>query len=633
MAIASMKKMTLIALKKDRNGILKALQRTGAVHLIEGQTDENLALSANEQSAKIEARLQEVRSALDFLNRYDKSKKPLLAAKPGISADNLNAFIENEEKAAALIENVKSIEERLVSVRAAKLRIANRIAALKPYVKFDAPFEAVGETENTRSFLGVINSSAQNVLTEITDKYEDRVYIETLDNVMEYTSVFVAARKNIAAAVLNDLKSAYFSEFSFGEYTGTPASAIEGLEKEAAEADRAAEKAEEEAGKLAGEKEILTGLDDYFSVELDRANAVSLLSETDKTFLMEGWLIEGTEKKAEEAVSNLTDKYYVDFRDPYDDEQYPVALLNKKLFKPYEAVVEMYSFPDPRGVDATPLIAPFFFIFYGMMVSDAGYGIVLSLFALFLLKVQKPTGMFGKIVRILVMTGISTLFWGSMYGGWFGFSLPPLLFDPMKEPMKMLILCLALGFIHVFTGLLIGAVVAFKRGKWVDAICDKIFWMMLITGLPMLAFGGVLSTVGTYLSIIGAAGIVLTNGRSKKGVIKKLTGGLGSLYGVSGYLSDVLSYCRLFGMGLATGVIAMVFNTIAGLLAGSVIGWIFAAAIFMAGHTFNIGINALGAYVHSSRLMYIEYFSKFYEDGGKPFKPLALRIKHYRLEH
>jgi V/A-type H+-transporting ATPase subunit I len=220
-----------------------------------------------------------------------------------------------------------------------------------------------------------------------------------------------------------------------------------------------------------------------------------------------------------------------------------------------------------------------------------------------------------------------------LYGGWFGFSLPPLWFNPMDNPMMMLILVLGLGFVHVLTGLVIGAVLLMKKGQWVDALCDKVLWIIFIVGLPMLVFGGILSTIGTYLAIGGAAGILFTNGRSKKGVIKKLIGGFSALYGSTGYLSDVLSYSRLFGMGLATGVIAMVFNTIAGMLAGSVIGWIFAAAIFLAGHSFNIGINALGAYVHSCRLMYIEYFSKFYEDGGKAYKPLAYKIKNYRLEN
>lgn len=632
MAIAQMKKLTLIALKKDRSQILKALQRIGAVHVTESKADESCPSLESGLPAEIEQKLAEVRATLAFLGKYDKSKKSMLSAKPAITLEQFHGILNEPEKTQQIIREAKAIDEQLVSLRSQKARIINRISALKPYLKFDAPLELVQNTKTTRAFLGLINSNAENILEDIINRYDGLVYIEKLDAHMEYLSIFAVAHTSIAAEVAADLKTAYFSEFSTGDYTGTPAEAIQALENEILHIEKVMKETEKGTEALVKELGTLKTLEDYYATELERARAEDLLSGTAKTFSLEGWVIAGNEKKIEDTVLKYTDLYYLDFRDPFEDEKYPVALLNNRLFRPYEAVIEMYSLPDSRGIDPTVLIAPFYFIFYGMMVSDAGYGIVLTIFALLMLRIKKPDGMFRKILGIISMTGISTLIWGSLYGGWFGFSLPPLWFNPMDNPMMMLILCIGLGLFHVLTGLVIGAVVLFKRGQWVDALCDKIIWLIFIVGLVLLVAGGTPGVIGRYMAIAGVAGIVLTNGRGKKGVLKKFMGGLSALYGSTGYLSDVLSYSRLFGMGLATGVIALVFNTIAGMMIGQWYGYIFAAVIFLVGHVFNIGINALGAYVHSCRLMYIEYFSKFYEDGGKAYKPLAYKIKNYRLE-
>jgi V/A-type H+-transporting ATPase subunit I len=633
MAIAQMKKLTLIALKKDSEAILKALQRIGAVHITQSDTEGQTVCVESGLPSEIEQKLVEVRNAISFLGKYDTSKKSLFSAKPAITFEQLTDILNDEGKMRAILSATKSIEERLVSLRSEKARIQNRINAIKPYLQFDAPLETVRPTQSTRAYLGMVNANAEMILSEIEEKYQGLIYMERLDTYMEYLSVFVVAHESIAADAMNDLKAAYFSEFSAAEYQGLPSDVVKSLENDIFKAEEAMIETEKETEALITELLALKALEDYYATDLERAKAQDLLSGTAKTFHMEGWVIVGNEKIVEDTVLKLTELYYIDFRDPYEDEPFPVALLNNRILRPFEAVIEMYSLPDPRGVDPTVLLAPFYFIFYGMMVSDAGYGIVLTIFALLMLKIQKPGGMFRKILGIISMTGISTLIWGSLYGGWFGFSLPPLWFNPMDNPMMMLILVLALGFVHVLTGLIIGAVLLFKKGQWVDAFCDKIIWMIFIIGLPMMAFGGMLATIGGYMAIFGTAGIILTNGRGKKGILKKLMGGLAALYGSTGYLSDVLSYSRLFGMGLATGVIAMVFNTIAGMMTGSIIGWIAAAVIFLVGHTFNIGINALGAYVHSCRLMYIEYFSKFYEDGGKPYKPLAYKIKNYRMEN
>lgn len=633
MAIAKMKKLTLVARKKNRGEILRALQKIGAVHITEGKTDENLFCIAGSEPAEIEQKLSEIKNALAYLNKYDKTKKSLLDAKPTITLEKLNNITHDEQEAESVIVKIRSIDEQLIALRSQKARISNRISALNPYASFDAPFEMVQNTAKTNSFIGLINSVSEKILDELALKYDGLVYSEKLGTVMEYSSVFIIVHQSVAAEIFNALKSAYLSEFSIGDFKGVPKDIINSLMLEIEEADKEIKEIEEQSAKLVTGIDLLKRMEDYYSTELERAKAATLISGTEKTFMLEGWIIDGNESLVEKAISDMTDQYYAEFKDPNEDEQYPVALINKKILRPFEGVLDMYSMPDPRGFDPTAVFSPFYFIFFGMMVSDAAYGIVLTILALIMLKKRKPDGLFKKVLGVVAFGGISTFIWGALYGGWFGFELPALAFNPMKQPMLALGVCLGIGYVHVLTGLGTGAYMAIKRGQWLDAIFDKVLWIVLVLGLPMLALGGVFSTIGAYLSIIGAGGILLTNGRSKKGIVKKLIGGFGSLYGISGILSDILSYSRLFGMGLATGVIAMVFNTIAGLLTGSIIGWIFAAVVFAIGHAFNIGVNALGAYVQSCRLQYIEFFSKFYEDGGKPYKPLALNLKHYRLEN
>ena len=273
------------------------------------------------------------------------------------------------------------------------------------------------------------------------------------------------------------------------------------------------------------------------------------------------------------------------------------------------------------------MMAPFHFIFFGMMLSDAGYGLVLTIALFIAMKLFKPQGFAGKLTMVIFFGSISTVIWGAMFGGWFGLEWHPLLFVPMNEPIKMLVLCFGLGAIHLVCGMLIKVYTLIKAGDIMGAVCDQISWLIMFAGF--FCMGMVEGPMGKYLALLGAAIILLFGGREKKGIVSRLIGGLLSLYNISSYLSDLLSYSRIFALGLATGVIGMVINTIAQMLLGmGPVGVVVAVLLLIGGHTFNIIINVLGAFVHSSRLQYIEFFGKFFEAGGRAFVPLALRTKY-----
>jgi len=310
---------------------------------------------------------------------------------------------------------------------------------------------------------------------------------------------------------------------------------------------------------------------------------------------------------------------------------FPTALRNPPLVEPFEMITDMYSIPSSRGMDPNLFMAPFYVAFFGMMVSDAGYGIALAIVATLFLVKLKPQGMAKKLAGVLAMGGVSTFVWGALFGGWLGLSLPPLWFNPMEEPITMLALCFGLGALQLFVGMGLQAYLNIKRGKILEALFDQGLWFVFLIGLPLLAVPA-LSQVGKVLSIVGAVGLILTQGRHKEGIFSKFFSGLLSLYNVTGFLSDVLSYSRLFALGLATGVIAMLINTIAAMLGSNIIGMIFMVAILIGGHAFNLLINVLGAYVHASRLQYIEFFGKFFEGGGKAFSPFRIKTKYIEVQ-
>ena len=311
-------------------------------------------------------------------------------------------------------------------------------------------------------------------------------------------------------------------------------------------------------------------------------------------------------------------------------------MKNPGVVAPFEAVTDMYATTHQKAVDPNLLMSIFYFLIFGMMMADMAYGVMLVLGAFFMLKKKKPTGMFRKVTTVILICGISTALWGAFYGNVFGVELYKGVINPIDDAMTMLILCIAVGVLHILVGLGIGAYQSIRRGKLWDALFDKVTWMLILIGAVVFALGmvmeGPFATIALVLVGIGFATLILTAGRKKKSIVGKVIGGVASIYDVTGYVSDILSYCRIFGMGLATTVIAMVFNTIATLLFGGVVGYIAGAIVLTIGHVFNLAINTLGSFVHTARLQYIEFFSKFYEDGGHAFSPLGLRTKNYRIE-
>lgn len=637
MAIVKIKKISAITLKQDLKTITKALQRLGAVEISktqmeDGREEEQQSRFAGEIET-LEQRLQDLSFVLEIIKRYDRSKTSFFAPKPLVELSDFENQEENIQKAQYIIDTSREIEGEISKLKHQITKLNTVMQQIRPFERLEVPLEQLRPTAQMDYELGFIPTASGERVEQICCECGELVEVEKLGTQEDVEAVLVMIHQSVRDQAFLSLKEEGFVEARFDRFQGTCRARLDQLESQVDQCNQQMETLEKEIAQFAESKKMLQLLYEYTQNELDKWKASSLFGATDATYMIHGYIKEHDAPKVEQLFQKELDgRYYLEFSDPAEDEEIPTAVENPKLIEPFEAVTDMYSVPSPRGLDPNKVMAPFYFLFFGMMLSDAGYGVVMSIGCTILLFIKKPSGTMKKIITLLAICGISTVIWGILFGGWFGFSVTPLMFNPMDEPINMLVLCLGLGAIHIVAGLIVGAYMNIRRGQVWDAIFDQGFWILVFVSIPFFVLPG-LSTVGVVLVAISVVGLLCTQGRHKKGIARKVVGGLASLYDVTSYLSDVLSYCRIFGLALATSVIAMVFNTISGMLTGSWIGYIFAAAVFLIGHVFNIAINALGSYVHTSRLQYIEFFNKFYEGGGRAFKPLGIRLKNFRMEN
>jgi len=635
MAIVEMKKISLVALKSDMDKILKIFQAMGNVEAIETQVEgvEGLRKSTlSEVSAKKDAPLLDVlpvSRALATLKRYGNKKKPL-GYKHALGVDKAKEIEQKKEFLFDVILKCQGIEDKLSEIRSGKTRLNNLIAQTEPWKALNMPIKEAKDTKETRVLLGTAGK-------EIADTFE-RSLIESLNECWfhrlgetrdEYCYILIHHKElDKEAAIL--LKENGFNKTTFTGFEGTPKDAIADYARQIEEFDAQAVEAEKQAETLFAHIDDLEMLYDILTIKQERETQTEKLLKTREAFYLRGYAPAKDEVLIRNKLASVTDALELDFEDIGRDEVYPVAFKNPAVVRPFEMITKLYSLPNHTSIDSNIHMAPFFFIFFGIMLGDAAYGLIMAVLGTYFTIKLKLKGDGARMGWLVASLGVATLIWGALFGSWFGdggarIGIAPIWFDPLTNPMLMLGLCFGLGLIQIFTGMALKAWINIKRGLYLDAIFDQGLWYLLLIGLLLMLTP--VSAVGGYMAIVGAIGLVLTQGRSQKSILSKFTSGLLSLYNVSAYLSDVLSYSRLFALGLATAVIGMVFNQLGAMLGASWITLIIAIPILVAGHIFNIAVSSLGAYVHSSRLQYIEFFGKFFEGGGKAFRPLGIKTK------
>lgn len=649
--IVSMKRLTLVGIRQEEGDILRALQKAGAVELI--------SVTADDDGGEGARRLDE---AAERISRFSESLSAIrpYAKKPGFLAparqeklEKMQMDVAEAEEAAthirAILEEKKQIEGRLEKDRAT-------YAALMPWADLEQDMSSIVSTKFTQYFTGLVDPAAEAAIRE-----QEAISAEFYGEPGARAAILACLRED-ARLVTGFLKTIGWTDVSFPKMKGTPREAMLALEEDEIAGEKRLIQLQNELESCGVSLDVLENAADALLVERDNLAADTQVEKDTSIFRLEGWVRSDEVDKVEAALKSVTDAYYTEYRDPAEDETPPTVLQNDAFNTPFESLITLYSLPDARGIDATPYMAPFYIFLFGIMLSDTGYGLVLSLGALLFLKLKKPTGGLKGLAMVLFWGGVSTMVWGVLVGTFFGLDFDvifgtadkfPLLLDPTGNPVGMLLFCLLLGIIHICCGHLIKMKMCFEDKDWQGAVFDNLSWVFMLVGLVLFALP-IASTffdppfelgwyhalhvdkVGLGLILAGAAMVLLFRGRDKKNPILRLGSGLGGLYNVTSYLSDILSYARLLALGIATGYLAMVFNTLCSMLMGGsgvmkIVGFLIAVVLLILLHLFSIAINTLGTFVHCARLQYVEFFGKFYEEGGRAFKPLQYKTKHVQI--
>ncbi len=641
--ILKMQKLTLIGFLADKESILrdlmkkKCVQINGPENIQDYESIAQLAVPGVAQTYELEQELTKFTSAIRAVAPYE--EKGSAFSKKEIS--DFSSMLDKEiySEAASLRDEINSIVKQIAEQKNIISRSQLQITSLEPWTDLDLDL-SVTQTKSTA--LLYLTAAADVNLEEFEAKLQEVTplcYVHKVSSSSELSCLLLIYHKDAQDAVMNVVKGFNTNRPDFAFLKGNAAENISSLKNKIETCSKEAQRLTEQLKVAATSSKLLKKGFDMVTLQIDDQKVRENIFQTQSVFALTGWLTENDMDK----VKKILDKYpcYYTMVQPEEGDDPPIKLKNNKFVEPYEMITEMYSLPTPDGIDPTPVLTPFFILFFGMMLADAGYGLILFLLCFIGLKKLKPDeGFLKNAMNIGVACGLSTIFWGVMYGGyfgnlvtqvaesWFGVTVTvPAVFDPLNDPMSVMLLSLILGAIHLFAGMGVKIYMLAKRGHLLDGLMDIGLWYVLLIGLPMLALP-VTAGIGKVLSIVGAVGLILTQGRHEKNIFMKLIKGVMSLYDITSYLSDVLSYARILALGLAGGVIANVMNIMGTMPGLNIIGVVVFVAIFAIGHAFNLAISGLGAYVHTSRLQYVEFFGKFYEAGGRPFKPFKANTKY-----
>lgn len=654
MPISTMKKLTVLSIDQDADAVVRKLMKLRCVEIRTTEVGDGAMLSkrfdCDGVKAEADARLRKIREVIPLLQRFTLRKKGLGSS---LHLVNFDAF-SNDGRAARAWETVQTAEqlrEQMNALESEITRLKTANEALLPWMDYDTPLSAEG-TENTVLLIGSYPSGtkAETVVAQLEDLGACCEVISA-DQTGLYLSILF--HRSDAEEINRVLASGGFLKTSFRDVDTTAALAYEKNEEKLLELINTQLRYEEQMRELAEYLDDVEILSDLEETNSNAARHLRKLARTQTCAVLEGWVPQFTKDRVEEVLTDFACAYEIS--DPEEGEEPPVLLRNNRFSMNFEWVIGMYAYPKYGAFDPTFIMSIFYFILFGLMFADVGYGLLLTVGCFGAIRFLHPRQGMTRMLSMFGYCGISSIVMGVIFGGWFG-DLPTaimsnmldlpidqgvghffgsgLWFNPLDDPMTFLILSLAIGAVHLIAGMVVKFVLLCKNGQAAEALCTIAPYWVLFAGLICMVLGmlgdafAAVASVGPYIAIVGAVLILLLNGYGRKNVFSRIMGGLGGLYGLINYASDLLSYSRILALGLVAGVIAKVINLITMMGASGPIGFVVMLVILIVGHGLNLAINVLGTFVHTSRLQYIEFFGKFYEDGGKPFDPAAVADKY-----
>lgn len=664
MAKLTMSKIMVAAAKGDRKAILEHIQRYGLVEPYDLEKEETFQqVDTESQVTLFDRNVQAAEQALEVLNAHIPEKKPLWQALNGrrtISVDEYAAQQQQVRATYSAVSDLLSLSQQQNECKAEVVRLTTQLAELEPWLSLDLS-PSLKKTGYTAWFFGSVSYQAEesDFLLQLQQTISQQnpemnleepvpIGVQILSQSTELTCMSVIAMLSDAPQVEQALRGLGFTRPNHLSKE-LPKEKYQRLSQRRSAITEEIQLISQLICDFAPQRDDIRFLADYYRMRAEKYRLLGRLWQGKNVFLLTGYVPEryaGPLKKALEYEYAAA----VEIEPVDEKEEAPVMLENSPFASPVSSITEMYSMPSKEDIDPTCLMSLFFYLFFGIMLSDAGYGILMVVVCLLVLKKFDLEPKMYRNIKMFLYCGISTTFWGFMFGGFFGdlissFSkaflgkevvLNPIWLNPIKEPMTMLIFGVVLGVIQIFVGMGAKFYLTWKSGHPLDALLDIGSWYLIIGGACALLAGNVmgLGTIGMIgmVCFLSGLGLVLVfGGRKSSHIFGKIFGGIPKLYDITSYASDILSYSRLMALGLATGVIAQVFNLLGTMLSG-IPGLITFFLVFLIGHGINLGINALGAYVHTIRLQYVEFFSKFYEGGGRPFQPFQANTKYIRFK-
>jgi V/A-type H+-transporting ATPase subunit I len=648
-----MQKVRIYADKGVRYAITDLLHEKGWMQIqdISEDLSQDIQEYFSKEHNELDLQIANVEFAIRFLEHYAKKK----TKRRKITDDEYHKVI-NAYYYKDVVEKCLNIEEELVKQRNHLTHLTTEEVTLAPWEKLKIALKEELETEYTKGFIGSIEKrefeDIEKKLEEITNLVD--ITVVNADQTMVY--FYALATKEVESKVHNILQMGKFTPADFLKRRGNPKEELDRIRRNRKKTQEKIDNLEKEARAIVKERDNLSVIFDYLVNLKNWKEVRKKFLHTDDVFAIEGWVPKDNRDELEKGLSKISKAYYMQELDP-GDELPPVEIKNNSLLAPFESVTRIYGLPLANEVDPTPFLSIFFITFFGLCLTDAGYGLFLfAVTAAALLFLEIPTGL-RKLVRLLMYGGIVTFVLGIVFGGYVGMDAELLpewmtytkmingveakmfigqLVNPIKEPLVVLGLAFLLGYVQIIVGKMVDGWWKMKRGHLLDGILDGWLWAYSLLALGAYAATNMLpaiagyKTLGTACFLAAVILLILTQGRKKAGIFGKVAGGLLSLYGFVGYMSDILSYSRLLALGLATGIIAMSVNLIAQIIGDMIpfVGPVIMVIILIGGHIFNLALSSLGSFIHSGRLQFVEFFGKFMEGGGAQFKPFQKEYKY-----
>ncbi|GEN56232.1 V-type ATP synthase subunit I [Halolactibacillus alkaliphilus] len=650
MAIAKMKKLTLISFHEQKDRLLQSIQALQRFEVVDLPSSDlgDVNVSPYEVDTletvvkKFETRIDQVQTALGFIQPYI-PKRPL---KERLQEKRREYTLEELEQEIftfspkTLVKDVLDLEKRLDTIAELKKELNDKESFFKHWKKLDVSAHDLRSMERVTGSVGVIPQHDQNTYMTMLEA-SDLLYVNEVYQTRDEIGVVVYFDRRDQEAIKPLLNDAHFEHVT-EKLTEKPHLALEDIDEELKALKKETASIKDRLAKMSKEVWQLMLTEEYYEAKLQRERSKLFLIDEKHLFIMEGWLEEEEVPQMELALKSvLPEAEYVLYVNDVKEEEIdnvPVVLKNNDYVSPFESITAMYNLPKYNEIDPTPFLAPFYLLFFGMMAADVGYGLLLWLATFAVLKFTEVSPAMKKNMRFFHLLSYPTIIWGLIYGSFFGAALPVVLLSTTNDVITILILSVIFGITQIFFGLGINTYLKLRNKDKFGAFSDGIGWIGIFIGLIVMLLGNmlldseILGTIGAIIAVASALGIILATTLGSEN--KALGVGLGvyNLYGITGYIGDIVSYTRLMALGVSSGSIALAFNMIIGFIPG-VGRFTVGAVLFIVLHAVNLGLTFLSSYVHGARLIFVEFFGKFYEGGGKALNPLRAAEKHIQLKN